>query len=355
MKKRHIALIAVGAFVVFAALNNTNLFSSAPTGRPLLLAHRGLAQTYSAEGVGNDTCTASRIHPPEHPYIENTLASMEAAFRAGADIVELDIHPTTDGQFAVFHDWTLDCATNGNGVTREQTMATLKTLDVGYGYTADGGKTFPQRGKGIGLMPTLDEVFAAFPRKRFLIHIKSNDPAEGEKVADRLKTLPPEQLAGLMVYGGNRPVLAVRERLPQVPTMSNRLELSCLLTYLATGWSGHVPASCAHSLLLIPDNYAGWLWGWPDRFLARMQGVSSVVVVAGPHRSGDGTRGIDSAEQLKTVPLRANVGIWTNRVDRIAPLLPAKRATRLSERHGQSRVTGPELVIRADAAVFAAE
>ena len=36
---------------------------------------------------------------------------MRAAFAAGADIVELDIHPTTDGQFAVFHDWTLDCRT----------------------------------------------------------------------------------------------------------------------------------------------------------------------------------------------------------------------------------------------------
>lgn len=325
MKKRHIALIAVGAFVVFAALNNTNLFSSEQTARPLLLAHRGLAQTYSPEGIGNDTCTAARIHPPEHPYIENTIASMEAAFKAGADIVELDIHPTTDGQFAVFHDWTLDCATDGKGVTREQSMTALKALDVGHGYTADGGKTFPLRGKGIGLMPTLDEVFAAFPGKRFLIHIKSNDPAEGEKLAERLKALPPEQRAALMVYGGNRPVVALRERLPQVPTMSNRLELRCLLTYLATGWSGYAPASCANSLLLIPDNYAGWLWGWPDRFLARMQGVSSVVIVAGPYSSGDGSSGIDTEAQLKSVPLRANVGLWTNRVDRIAPLLPANR------------------------------
>ncbi len=45
MKKRHIALIAVGAFVLFAGLNNTNLFAPDQAGRPLLLAHRGLAQT----------------------------------------------------------------------------------------------------------------------------------------------------------------------------------------------------------------------------------------------------------------------------------------------------------------------
>jgi len=55
--------------------------------------------------------------------LENTLDSMAAAFELGADVVELDIHPTTDGQFAVFHDWTIDCRTNGKGVTRKQSMA----------------------------------------------------------------------------------------------------------------------------------------------------------------------------------------------------------------------------------------
>ena len=127
---------------------------------------------------------------------------MEAAFAAGADVVEFDIHPTTDGQFAVFHDWTLDCRTEGNGKTRDHAMTDLKKLDVGYGYTADGGKTFPLRGKGVGLMPTLDEVLDAFPDKRFLINVKSNDAGEGEKLAAYFAKLPPEARARLMVYGG---------------------------------------------------------------------------------------------------------------------------------------------------------
>ena len=179
-------LVWVGiAFIIAAAviwLNNTSLWV-APAPKPTLLAHRGLAQTYGTEGLTATTCTAARIFPPEHDFIENTLPSMRAAFAAGADIVELDIHPTTDGQFAVFHDWTLDCRTDGRGVTREHSLADLKKLDVGHGYTADGGKTWPFRGKGVGLMPSLDEVLAAFPDKRFLIHIKSNDPAEGRQLA----------------------------------------------------------------------------------------------------------------------------------------------------------------------------
>ena len=80
--------------------------------------------------------TALRIYPPTHTYIENTISSMQAAFDAGAQIVEIDIHPTIDGQFAVFHDWMLDCRTNGKGRTRDFAMADLKKLDLGYGSSA---------------------------------------------------------------------------------------------------------------------------------------------------------------------------------------------------------------------------
>jgi glycerophosphoryl diester phosphodiesterase len=166
------------ALILAAYIANASFWSSYRA-EPVLLAHRGMAQTYHREGLERDTCTATRIDEPDHPFLENTIASMRAAFAMGADIVELDIHPTTDGQFAVFHDWSLECRTEGKGVTREQAMSYLKTLDVGYGYTADGGKTFPFRGTGVGLMPTLDEVLQAFPDKRFLINVKSRDPSRG--------------------------------------------------------------------------------------------------------------------------------------------------------------------------------
>src|SRR5262249_58620410 len=140
-------------------------------------------------------------------------------------------HPTTDGQFAVFHDWTLDCRTNGHGVTREQPMTYLATLDIGYGYTADGGRTFPFRGKAIGLMPSMDEVLRTFPERSFLINVKSNDPAEGEKLAVILNSLPPARRSLLMVYGGDRPIAALHALAPDVKTMSRSSLKACLLRY----------------------------------------------------------------------------------------------------------------------------
>ncbi len=97
-------------------------------------------------------------------------------------MVELDVQPTIDGAFVVFHDWTLDCRADGHGVTREHSMPELRRLDAGYGYTADGGKTFPFRGKGVGLIPSLADVLSAFPHRRLLINVKSNDPSEGTRL-----------------------------------------------------------------------------------------------------------------------------------------------------------------------------
>jgi glycerophosphoryl diester phosphodiesterase len=317
-----------GALVLLLAgfiyLNNAAWLTSAPEGGPILLAHRGLAQTFDLDGVTNDSCTATRIHAPTHPYLENTIASMEAAFRAGADIVEFDIHPTSDSHFAVFHDWTLECRSDGKGVTREHTLTALKALDIGYGYTADGGQTFPFRGKGVGLMPSLDEVLMAFPDQPLLIHIKSNDPQEGEQLASHLAILSPVQRAHLIVYGGTLPIEKIREHLPDLRTMSPAGLTQCLLRYIAFGWSGYVPAACHHSLVLVPNNAAPWLWNWPNGFLNRMTRAGSIVVLVGPYSPGEFSRGIDSAAEFAQLPRGFAGGIWTNRIDRIGALVRSR-------------------------------
>ncbi len=62
---------------------------------------------------------------------ENTLASVEAALRAGADAVEWDVHVAADGTPVVIHDATLGRTTNGVGPVRRRTLAQLQGLDAG--------------------------------------------------------------------------------------------------------------------------------------------------------------------------------------------------------------------------------
>ena len=321
MKKK--LKIAALAIVVLAAIyaNNTNRLAAHRESTPVLLAHRGIAQRFDERELKNDTCTAARMLPSGHDYLENTIASMQAGFAAGADVVELDVHPTTDGEFAVFHDWTLDCRTDGHGVTREHSMAYLKKLDIGYGYTADGGKSFPFRGKGIGLMPTLAEVLQAFPQGRLLINVKSRDASEGEKLAAELNKLPAERRSNIMVYGGDEPIEIVRQQMPDIRTISRAAIKGCLLGYIGYGWSGVMPKACRNAMIMLPVNVAPWMWGWPDRFLNRMQAAGSEVFVLGPYRGGEFSTGIDTPEQLARLPQNYSGGIWTNEIETIAPLV----------------------------------
>jgi glycerophosphoryl diester phosphodiesterase len=320
-KKPSLLVAAIVALLTGCASKLAESPFSSSGSQPLLLAHRGISQTFNPAGVTNDTCTATRIYPPTHAMLENTLSSMAAAVAAGADAIEIDVHPTTDGQFAVFHDWTLDCRTNGTGRTRDFTMAQLKQLDLGYGYSADGGKTFPFRGEIKEPMPSLTEVLQQFPNLRVLINIKSNDPIEGQQLAAYLNALTPERRALTAVYGGDKPVQVVRENTKDIITMSKSSLKICLISYAAMGWSGQVPSSCEKTLVLLPINYARWISGWPNQFVERMHSAGSAVFVAGPYTSGGANTGIDSLETLKQLPPDFKGGIWTNEIELIGGVL----------------------------------
>jgi len=254
------------------------------------------------------------IAPPSHSLLENTLPSMQAAFEAGAEIVELDVHSTADRQLAVWHDHFLECRTNGVGAPEAHTLDELRRLDLAYGYTADGGATFPLRGLGVGLLVTLPEVFQAIPEGRFLIHIKSGRPDDGDLVADALADLNFEERKRQIVYGGAA-AERVKERYPEVGMWTKGRVKSCLKNYIALGWLGHIPQACHDTWVIVPSNYTWLLWGFPRRLESRMKGVGSDVVLAGPLLAGGISTGIDTRPQRDAIPRDFGGWIWTNRVE----------------------------------------
>jgi glycerophosphoryl diester phosphodiesterase len=318
-----IALLIVGGAVY---IFNASWRAAPPEGTVQLIAHRGVHQTFNRDGLDNDTCTAIRMNPPTHGLLENTLPSMRAAFDAGADIVEIDVHPTTDGQFAVFHDWTVDCRTDGSGVTREHSMTALRALDIGYGYTADGA-SFPFRGKGIGMMPELREVLSAFPGKRFLINFKSNEAREGDMLAALVAEQPQWRPLIWGAYGGDPPTYRAAELIDGIAGL-----VDCLLGYEAMGWLGIVPDACRNTKVMLPINVAPFVWGWPNLFLERMRDAGSEVILLGPYGAGDpGTAGIDTPEVLAQVPASFTGYIWTNKIETIGTLFATRFNSRLND------------------------
>jgi glycerophosphoryl diester phosphodiesterase len=167
-------------------------------------------------------------------------------------------------------------------------------------------------------MPSLDEVLSHFPEGSFLIHIKSDDPKEGEQLAQFLSKLPKERLSQLTVYGGDQPIDTLKRHLPDLRVMSMATMKSCMIPYIAIGWTGYVPSACEHTQIHIPEKIAPWLWGWPEKFVNRMENVDTrVIVVAG---DGGWSEGFDTVEDLKRLPSNYTGGIWTNRIDRITPI-----------------------------------
>lgn len=70
-------------------------------------------------------------------YPENTLVAIEGAFAAGADVVEIDLLKSSDGEVVIFHDDTLDRTTDGTGRVDAHTLAELQTLDAGSWFAPE--------------------------------------------------------------------------------------------------------------------------------------------------------------------------------------------------------------------------
>jgi len=106
---------------------------------------------------------------------EHTLLAYDQALEDGTDILELDIHETSDGMLVVMHDGTVDRTTNCTGAIKEMTFAELRECDAGYNFSKDDGETYPYRDMGL-VVPTLEEVFDRYPGTPFIIEVKQEDP-----------------------------------------------------------------------------------------------------------------------------------------------------------------------------------
>lgn len=117
---------------------------------------------------------------------ENTMSSFRKAYEAGANMIEMDVHLSKDGEVVVMHDITLDRTTNGKGFVKDKTLNELKQLDAGLKFN----KLFT--GEKI---PTLDEVLA-FAKDKISVNIEikseavtDNTPKPGEGIEEKIVNL----------------------------------------------------------------------------------------------------------------------------------------------------------------------
>jgi glycerophosphoryl diester phosphodiesterase len=310
-----------------------------------LIAHRGVHQNYHRKDLKNDTCTAVRIDQPSHEFLENTLPSIRRAFDLGATMVEIDIHRTTEAQgqepqLVVFHDWTLDCRTearcetgcnceSGECVTQRQSLAYLKTLDLGYGYTADGGKTFPFRGKFQGQMPTLDEVLnllSDYPTKKLTLNLKDGNRLTSEIFLRLVAKYPVEVRRRIYFEYYGFDVKRFQElEIQEAVYQGGGPAKACFKRYFLYGWTRAFPQECRNTKLFVPlhENLGRFgsmlngvraidiIWGWPNKFIERANRHGTRIFVSQ----------VDSEDDFKVVRDLPVDGYMTNKIEVIAPLM----------------------------------
>ncbi|MEJ7714042.1 MAG: glycerophosphodiester phosphodiesterase [Pyrinomonadaceae bacterium] len=128
-----------------------------------------------------------------------------------------------DREFILMHDRTVDRTTDGRGAVASLTLRELKDLDAGYGWTPDSGRTFPYRGQGITI-PTLKEVFAAFPKTRLNIEIKAVDDPLIQSFCQELRTAKMTHQTLVASFRGSA-IAEFRRHCPEVATSASSGEV----------------------------------------------------------------------------------------------------------------------------------
>ncbi|NYE38070.1 glycerophosphoryl diester phosphodiesterase [Nocardioides cavernae] len=156
---------------------------------PIAFAHRGGA------------------YHPEIEGLENTLAAFRHAVGLGYTYLETDVHVTSDGVLLAFHDTVLDRVTDRTGDIATSTYAEVQGALIG----------------GSEPVPTLAQLFDAFPDARFNIDLKSHG------AVDALAAFVEEREAWDRVLVGSfsrRRMIAFRRRTAgRVATSAHPLEV----------------------------------------------------------------------------------------------------------------------------------
>ena len=183
----------------------------------------------------------------------DTMFAFEHAAELGVDVLEMDLHITQDGVLIINHDETVDRTTDGTGTIEEMTLAEIKALDAGYDWSDDDGKTFPYRGMGI-TVPTLEEIFQAFPNYHMTIEIKKAERSMAVPFCDMIRTYGMQDKVLVASFLDER-MTEFRQTCPEVATSSARQETT-VFVLLSKAFLGRLYSPVFYALQ-VPEESSG--------------------------------------------------------------------------------------------------
>jgi glycerophosphoryl diester phosphodiesterase len=205
----------------------------------------------------------------------NTMFAFERAYAGGADVLEMDIHTTSDGEIVVIHDSAVDRTTNATGSVYDMTLAELQKLDAGFNFIpgrnavrGEPAASYPYRGMRTGdrpppaghtpddfRVPTLKEVFAAFPDVPINIEIKGKNDGDAQSFLRNA-----EALAAFLNKAGRSDVIVVSfhdEAIGRFHMLAPQIGLAPGLAKVAAYFQSGAPLGEGYVALQVPPNFSG--------------------------------------------------------------------------------------------------
>ena len=187
MTRRSAALAAVAALWLVAPAAAPASSTDWTTLRTLNITHQG----------GEDEAPSGTIY------------AFARSMRLGADMLEVDIHTTADGQVIILHDGNVDRTTSGTGSVYEQTLEQVQSYDAAHDFVPGVGTTtehpaedYVFRGVRTGekppprgfkpddfRIPTLVELMRKYPTVPINIEIKGRADSDAQSFLDNADAL----------------------------------------------------------------------------------------------------------------------------------------------------------------------
>lgn len=278
MKRKLALLFAVPALLLASSLTLSGMATAEP-------AHREPTKSPEATDPRQDDSNPwldRRVLNIAHQGGEieapsDTLFALKTAQQKGADVLEIDVHATADGEIVLMHDNTVDRTTNGTGRIDEMALEEIQQLDAAHWFVPDCGtcpdqpdEAYAYRGFATGerpippelgefqpsdfTVPTLREVLETFPDELINIEIKATEP----------DTTPYEQALAelLQEFGRSTDTIVVsfndgavdrfKEHAPEVSTAPGAARVAEFIAG-SQGSSPGIPLPGMHALQVPPE------------------------------------------------------------------------------------------------------
>jgi glycerophosphoryl diester phosphodiesterase len=274
-RKQTIVLLAVAALLFGFTLFQASWLADKPTGKPKLIADHAAEPVRDTAGcvTGANSGYGGVVFHPD-------VAALQSAAGAKADalLVSLQID---DGKLVVSPQYERRCPTDD----------------------------------ARALAPA-SEAMAALTRPGRIWQIPNAETARAFAILSGRSNVRD------LAIGDATTISALRTYTPKLRAFSIKGARDCVNRYRTTGIWGVVPRTCHDGVMLLTLDDLGYtLWGWPNRFLARMKNANVRVIIAQDVLDGQ-IRGLSDVNQYGDIANSFNGYIW---VDNITDLGPALR------------------------------